>query len=214
MLPRPALIAITDVACYGEAVTLRVMLDLCRAAHPGSVAIQLRDHELPAASRLRLARDLRDLSALHGQHLLVNDRLDIAALSGADGLHLGDASVATEDARAVDLCPLVAARGLWITRAWHAGHADPDTGADAYLVSPIAAERKGVVRLGWDGLTIAVQRAASRPVYALGGMGPAEIGPALSRGAAGIAAIGAVYERPMALLDALDVRRRPNPGPQ
>lgn len=60
------------------------------AAFAGGVdIIQLRDKSLEAAQELELLQVLRASAVSHGKLWAVNDRADIAAISGAPVLHLG-----------------------------------------------------------------------------------------------------------------------------
>lgn len=60
--------------------------------------IQLREKEISSAEYLRRAKRLRELTQ-GGAKLIINDRLDIAMLCGADGVHLGQSDVPVRDAR-------------------------------------------------------------------------------------------------------------------
>jgi thiamine-phosphate pyrophosphorylase len=200
------LVAITDLTLAPAASWLERLSELARASRPGALAVLLRDHQLPAAARLDFGRALRERTRAEGQELWVADRLDLATLLDADGLHLGEASV-----------PASLARTLWarpISRAWHAtelsAELEPElTGVSALLVSPVAAPRKGRQALGLEGLSqVARALPDSLRLYALGGMTARNAAASLPAGAWGIAAIGAALtEDPRALTDALDITR-------
>lgn len=61
--------------------------------------IQLREKDISSAEYLRRAKRLREMTAGYGTKLIINDRMDIALLSGADGVHLGQSDVPVKDAR-------------------------------------------------------------------------------------------------------------------
>ena len=82
-------------------------------AHAGSVAVQLREKDLDPRALLALARALRAVTAAHGARLFVNDRVDVALASGADGVHLGAGALAGADVHAV-------APGLEVAVSTHA----------------------------------------------------------------------------------------------
>ncbi len=65
----------------------------------GADCLQLREKELPDREVLELARRLRELTRQAGVLLLVNDRPDIAAIAGADGVHLGQQDLPIAEAR-------------------------------------------------------------------------------------------------------------------
>lgn len=63
---------------------------MARAALAGGARIvQLRDKTANGAQLLRFAQELRELTTRHDALLLINDRIDIALASAADGVHLG-----------------------------------------------------------------------------------------------------------------------------
>lgn len=203
---RPRLIAITDTRRATPAELEARAEALLACAIPGSVLVQLRDPELTTRERLALGRRLRALAARYEQAFAVNDRLDLAVVLKADAIHLGEQSVSTSDARRV----LGAA---WISRACHEISALAALDADAALLSPVLAERKGAPALGLAALGAAAQRAKTgvRPklLYALGGVTADSARACLEAGADGVAAIGAAFatEDPIPLLDALGIRR-------
>lgn len=62
--------------------------------------IQLREKDISSAEFLRRARRLREMTKKYAVKLIINDRLDIALLSEADGVHLGQSDIPIRDARA------------------------------------------------------------------------------------------------------------------
>ncbi|MBX3181865.1 MAG: thiamine phosphate synthase [Polyangiaceae bacterium] len=164
---------------------------LLTLAKPGSVVVQLRDRELSAAARLALARELRAETASAGQRLVINDRLDLALLVGADGLHLPEAGLPIEAVR--ERCPT-----LWLSAARHSLSPlgdSPASGAlpDAWVLSPIVSPRKGRPALGLTALA-AAREELQAPVYALGGVTAASAAACLAHGACGVAVMGAVMD--------------------
>jgi thiamine-phosphate pyrophosphorylase len=71
-----------------------------RALNGGARIIQYRDKGIDRDRRLAEARDLSALCRDAGALLIVNDDLDIAAESGADGVHLGRDDQDPQTARA------------------------------------------------------------------------------------------------------------------
>lgn len=65
----------------------------------GARVIQLRDKTLPTPELVVLARRLRRQVQAGGGLFIVNDRVDIALASEADGVHLGPDDLSPEDAR-------------------------------------------------------------------------------------------------------------------
>jgi thiamine-phosphate pyrophosphorylase len=196
----PRLIAITDTRSVDAQLLLERLERVCASAVPGSVMLQLRDRELSARARLSLGRELCAAARRHGQLVAVNDRADLALVLGADGLHLGEASLSVADARRV-------VGSLWISAACHDPERPPE-GADAILLSPVLEARKGNPALG-TGAIGAARAACGVDVYALGGVDAAGARRCLEAGAAGVAAVGAVLSGgdPRSLLAALGIAR-------
>lgn len=194
----PRLIVITDMS-VGEERLFQSLTRYLAEASPLEVVVQLRDKDLPARERLRLALRLRALTDQFNQFLVVNDALDIALLSEADGLHLPEAGLPVGAARA-------RAPHLWLSAACHDVSSARDV--DALLVSPVVSARKGREPLGLVALKEWAGKSA-RPVYALGGVDEASAAACLEAGAAGVAVMGAVFDgrSPGPLLSALKIRR-------
>lgn len=148
------------------------------------LAVQLRDPELSARELFFLGRELRDRTRRVGARLLVNDRLDLALLLEADGLHLGRHGLEVVDARGA------LGDGAIITCSAH----DDDelaraAGADAVVVSPIfASPGKGAPR-GLEAIERTRRLAPRLAVIALGGITPDNAASCFSAGAAAVAAI-------------------------
>ena len=67
----------------------------------GVDAIQLRDKTLSDRELLQRARAARQATAKSGALLIINDRPDLAALSHADGVHVGQDELSVNDARRI-----------------------------------------------------------------------------------------------------------------
>ena len=71
------------------------------ALRGGADCIQLREKTLPDQERIKRAAKLSSLCHEHEALFIVNDRPDIAVISHADGVHLGQDDISIEDARRV-----------------------------------------------------------------------------------------------------------------
>jgi len=209
----PRLIVITDAGRGAVETMLETLERLSAQARPGSVLVQLRDRQLSTSERRRLGDVLRAITRRHGQLLSINDRLDLAVLLAADGVHLGESSVALPDARAFG-----AAHGqTWfISAACHAPERFEQAREDALLLSPVAAERKGRPALGLAGLRAALEHRGKRQaglgpcaLFVLGGMTRFNARDWCERGADGIALMGELFQPDVVpgLLAALAVER-------
>jgi thiamine-phosphate pyrophosphorylase len=144
-----------------------------------------------AADLVRIARMARRICDDAGAALIVNDRLDVAVLADADGVHLGQTDLPIAEARAL-------APDLWIGVSTHnldQVHAACEAGADYLGFGPVFATTTKANPdpvQGLDGLRAAVAAAAGRPVVAIGGITAAQVDDVYHTGAHAICAISAV----------------------
>jgi len=176
------------------------------AAPPDAVALQLREKDLEGGKLVELARELRVICDRHRARLLVNDRLDVAIASRADGVHLPANSFAVADARAlIGHDRLVGVSTHEPAEVIAASRAGADFVVYGPVFDPISKGAYATAR-GADGL-IAACDAASIPVFALGGISAtrvremrAQIAIAKAQKAlprpAGVAVIGAIFVSP------------------
>jgi thiamine-phosphate pyrophosphorylase len=190
----PRLYLITDRRRNSGPSLLEALDDALRA---GVRLVQIRERDLPAADLLALAERAVVLAEARGARVLVNDRADIAILARAAGVHLRAASL-----------PVAAARRLvgptrLIGASVHSpaeARAASDAGADFVLFGPVfATPDKARFRppQGLAELRLAA-RAASVPLFAVGGVTPENAADCLAAGAHGVATIGGVFAAPSA----------------
>jgi thiamine-phosphate pyrophosphorylase len=162
-----------------------------------AIAVQLREKDLEARELYELAMALRPLCTRFGAPLIVNDRIDVAIATGANGAHLASASFDIADARRL----LGPARLIGVsTHRPEEVAAAAVNGADFAVFGPVYDPlSKGAYgpAKGLTALADAVTAAKGMPLYALGGINQsraAEIA-ALAPGSrpSGIAVIGAVF---------------------
>ena len=76
------------------------LTDLARqVALGGATLVQLRDKRSDTRPMVERARAIKAVLAPLGVPLLINDRVDVALASGADGVHVGQSDMVVEDAR-------------------------------------------------------------------------------------------------------------------
>lgn len=92
-------VAITDRRLCGD-IAARVGAILA-AVPRGSVAIQIREKDLDGGALLALARELIAVARPLGAPVFVNDRVDVALIAGADGVHLPERGMPIADARQI-----------------------------------------------------------------------------------------------------------------
>ena len=187
----PRLYLITD----GSASSGEAFLEKIEAALRGGVRIiQLREKSLSARELLEAAKGVRELTAAFGARLLINDRVDIAMLSSADGVHLTSKSYSASFARA--LLGKEGVVGVSTHSVIEAKAAEKD-GADFITFGPVfhTPSKAGYGEpLGVAELKKAV-RALSIPVYGLGGINMKNAGQVLKAGA-NAAVISAIMGSP------------------
>src|SRR5439155_26394798 len=98
MLPRLYPILYIDLCCERRLEPLAVLSAFLAG---GARFLQLRDKTASSGERLRRAVDVVARAHAGGARLIVNDRADIARLSGADGVHLGQDDLSVADARQI-----------------------------------------------------------------------------------------------------------------
>ena len=80
------LYAVTDRAWVGRQTLLEQIEDALRG---GVTLVQLREKDLPQPDFIREAAQATALCHRYGVPLIVNDSLEVALESGADGVHVG-----------------------------------------------------------------------------------------------------------------------------
>ncbi len=161
------------------------------AIEGGAAVVQVRLKGAPSGEVLRVAREVVGLA--RGRALvLVNDRADLAVLSGADGVHVGDEDLPAAEARRLLGPNLLVGRTARTLDEARAAIAD---GADHVGFGPIFGSRSKALAVpprGVDRLR-EVAAALGAPVVAIGGIGEATIGEVARAGAACAAVIEALF---------------------
>ena len=176
-------------------VAQRDILEVAAAAlRGGAKALQLRDKLHEKGDQLPTALRLKDLCAQHNALLFINDHADLAAASGAHGLHIGQHDLPLADARRL-LSPaqLIGRSNATLEEAL----ASQAQGADYIAVGSIfpTATKERTRPAGLETLR-QVKKAAQVPVVAIGGINETNVDQVLDAGADAIAVISAVLASP------------------
>jgi thiamine-phosphate pyrophosphorylase len=153
----------------------------------GSAAVQLREKDLSPAELLELARALLPLCRSAKAPFLVNSRLEVVKAARADGVHLPADGPRVADARRT-LGP-----GALIGRSCHSAAEVASAardGADFAVFGPVW-QTPGKTAQGMTALHEAT-KAASLPVFAIGGVTPPRAKRAVNAGAHGVACIRSI----------------------
>lgn len=183
---------VTDRAAIGD----RSIVDVVRAAISGGVtAVQLRDKEMPVREMITLANALLEVTRPAGVPLIVNDRIDVALATGADGLHVGQSDLPGDIARRLLGPDLLL--GISATTVEEARLAEQH-GADYLGVGDVfgtPSKPDAGVPIGLQGLA-EITRIASIPVVAIGGITLENAARTIEAGASGVAVISAILRTP------------------
>lgn len=215
--PRARLRGLYAVTPEGlDTVTLLARVEQALAG--GAALVQYRAKSLPPAVALEQARAIGDACRARGALFIVNDSIELAEASGADGVHLGRDDADPRTARA---------------RLGHAiigvsCYAEPERaakaardGADYVGVGSVFASATKPAAQRATLATIAAARAAGGlPVAAIGGITPTNAREAVEAGADMLAVISALFDAPdvtaaaRALVNCYDFRRPLHGEPQ
>ena len=192
------------------------LAELLDAVLPAGIDIvQLRDKNLEARDELAALDIVADAATRHGVLWSVNDRADLAVVSGAPVVHVGQGDLPVADVRrVVGPDPIV---GLSTHDEDQLTAAIDLPGLDYFCVGPVwtTPTKPGRPAAGLDLLDLATKLAppddpAARPWFAIGGIGLDNLDEVLARGARRIVVVRAITEAddPAAATAALAERLR------
>ena len=164
-------------------------------AEAGVRLLQYRNKSAPARQLLESSRSLAEALQSRGVTFLVNDRPDVAALAGADGVHVGQEDVEVAAARGVVGAGKLVGVSTHNLEQFRAAAA---TSADYIAVGPIfpttsKANPDPVVGLE---LLREARRLTEKPIVAIGGISLAHAADVLHAGADAVAAISGILRAP------------------
>jgi thiamine-phosphate pyrophosphorylase len=166
------------------------------AARGGADVIQLRHKALARGELLALARRVRQVASEAGMLFIINDHVDIALLSEADGVHLGPDDLTVASARRVAgdrLLVGASASNPESARAAIAGGADY-LGSGPAFATPIKTSKQVIGPEGVAAIAAAV--GPQVPVFAVGGIDEANLPQVVAVGLRRVCVIRAVSEAP------------------
>ena len=159
-----------------------------RAVRAGVDAIHLREKDVASGKLLQVARALR--VAIGDAKLFVNDRVDIAILSGADGVQLGETSMSVSDARTLGGNRLLVGRSVHDADGARCAVAD---GADFVIAGHVyeTASKAGQPGRGL-GFIKEIARVCPIPIIVVGGITRENTPSVIGAGAHGIAVVSGI----------------------
>jgi thiamine-phosphate pyrophosphorylase len=175
-----------------ESLCLRPWREVARESiRAGADCIQVREKSMPDGVLLRRVREMIELARTDGVSVMVNDRVDIALIADADGVHLGTEDLPIRDARRL------AGRSLIIGASTHdpvEAAAAVEAGADYCGVGPMFSSSLKPARpvSGPAFLRAFMERHPRIPHLAIGGISTANVHHLVAAGARGVAVCTAV----------------------
>jgi thiamine-phosphate pyrophosphorylase len=162
----------------------------------GADIVQLRHKTLARGELLDLARRLRTVTSQAGVLFVVNDHVDIALLSEADGVHLGPDDLSIASARRVAGDRLLIGASASSPEAARAAIADGADylGSGPAFATPIKTEKRVIGPKGVAEIATAV--GAAVPVFAIGGIDESNVAQLIAEGLRRVCVIRAVSGAP------------------
>lgn len=134
--------------------------------------VQLRAKREATGPLLELADAMNAATREAGATFIVNDRADIARLSGAHGVHVGQSDLSPADVRVVVGPAAIVGLSTHNDEQVRAGLGEPVTYLAIGPVFPTGSKAQPDPVVGLDGVrrTVALARSPVRPVVAIGGI--------------------------------------------
>jgi len=163
-----------------------------QAIRGGARVVQLRDKLLSKKELLPIAKELRKLCVEHTVLFIMNDYLDLALASDADGLHLGQDDLPIKVAR--KLLPMGKILGC-STKTVDQAVAAQSEGADYIAVGSIypTSSKETAKVVGLDRLR-KIRQQITLPLVAIGGINKDNVREVVTAGADSVAIISAILQ--------------------
>jgi thiamine-phosphate pyrophosphorylase len=186
-LQRARLYFVTDVRPGLEAL-------LAAALAGGVDMVQLRDKSASDDELVRAAAVFRRLCDEHGALFWLNDRPDLVAACGADGVHVGQDDMPAWEARALAGAEVLV--GLSTHSPAQLDNALGADDADQLSVGPVWATptKEGRPAAGLDYVRHAARVAGERPWFAIGGIDLGNVREVTAAGASRVVVVRAIRD--------------------
>jgi thiamine-phosphate pyrophosphorylase len=173
----------------------RSFVDIITQAIRGGVdMVQLREKNLETRIWLDLAIEISKLCRRNKVFFIVNDRVDIAAASGADGVHLG------QDDFPVGAARKILGKGKIIGKSTHSVEQAKEAlreRVEYVAVGPVFwTETKKIDKPVGTELVAQVRKLTRKPILAIGGIKLENAATVLAAGATGVAVVSALMAAP------------------
>lgn len=161
------------------------------ALQGGVTILQLREKELDEDSFINEAIEVKNICRKHGVPLIINDNVNVALKSGADGVHVGIEDMPIDEIRrTVPDSFIIGATCKTVEQAQSAERLGADyMGVGAVFPSPT---KKNAVRITREQLK-EICASVSIPAVAIGGISLENVDELKGGGMSGIAVVSAVF---------------------
>lgn len=182
------LYAVTDRKWTGEKTLYRQVEEALKG---GATLIQLREKNMPQEEFLKEAREMATLCHRYGTALIINDNVEVALKSGADGVHVGMEDLPVKEIRKqVPGDFIIGATAKTTEQAQRAEKEGADyLGVGAVFPSPT---KKNAIRITTEELK-KICSSVRIPAVAIGGITSENAGTLVGGGMAGMALVSAVF---------------------
>ena len=166
---------------------------LAAALRGGVDMIQLRAKDAGDDVVIAAAREFRAAADEAGALFILNDRPDLVAACGADGVHVGQDDATPAEARATVGPDRIVGRSTHAPPHADAAEADPDV--DYVVAGPVHATptKPGRPATGPEYIAYAA-RTVTKPWFAIGGLDATNVHEVIERGARRIVVVRAITE--------------------
>lgn len=182
------LYAVTDRKWTGEKTLYRQVEEALKG---GATLIQLREKNMPQEEFLKEAREMAALCHRYGTALIINDNVEVALKSGADGVHVGMEDPPVKEIR--KQVPGDFIIGATAKTTEQAQRAEKE-GADYLGVGAVfpSSTKKNAIRITTEELK-KICSSVRIPAVAIGGITSENAGTLVGGGMAGMALVSAVF---------------------
>lgn len=200
----PKIYPITDVGLSGISHAEQVR----RLVRGGARLIQLREKDRGTARWIDDARDALAAARDGGAKLIINDRVDVAMVIGADGVHLGQDDLPPAEARKLLGPDKIIG---YSTHSLEQALAAIELPVDYIGVGPIFSTTTKAAPdpvVGTELLSTIRNTAAGAKIVAIGGIGADSLLSVLSAGADSAAMVGAIFGEAALIEERMDAMNR------
>ena len=187
-LPSPCLCLVTNRQLIGCEEMLGVIKESVRG---GVNMVQLREKDLPGQSLADLSSRLYEVISRE-TFLIINERIDVAAITESHGVQLGEKGLSTDAARAILGGDVLIGRSV---HSLEGAKVAEKEGADFLLVGTIfpSSTHPGEETAG-PRLVTRITSECSLPTIGIGGINESNVASVIEAGAQGVAVISGILQ--------------------